>query len=151
MKQVHTILTCILECKELMLETHCYSQIMTEFRDRLTFMRMKLCSCAHLTIEKDTNCMCWSSGGRGGDRRSGPLPLKNHKNIGFLSNTCSVFWKSQSYQARIQCWVIMGPPAKHHLNGVSLAGSWCPAYSGIWILSPLIDLQEKYNMLYNMP
>ena len=28
--------------------------------------------------------MCWS---RGGDSGSGPPPLKNHKNIGFLSNT----------------------------------------------------------------
>ena len=34
--------------------------------------------------------------------------------------------KSQSYQARIQCWAIIGPPAKRHLNGylngVSLVG-----------------------------
>ena len=30
--------------------------------------------------------MCGSRGGGGGDRGSGP-PLKNHENIGFLSNT----------------------------------------------------------------
>ena len=30
--------------------------------------------------------------------------------------------KSQSYQASIQCWAIIGPPAKRHLNAVSLAG-----------------------------
>ena len=30
--------------------------------------------------------------------------------------------KSQSYQASIQCWDIIGPSAKRHLNGVSLAG-----------------------------
>ena len=30
--------------------------------------------------------------------------------------------KSQSYQASIQCWAIIGTPAKHHLNRVSLAG-----------------------------
>ena len=26
--------------------------------------------------------------------------------------------KSQSYQASIQCWAIVDPPAKRHLNGV---------------------------------
>ena len=26
------------------------------------------------------------------------------------------------YQASIQCWAIIGAPAKHHLNGVSLVG-----------------------------
>ena len=26
--------------------------------------------------------------------------------------------KSQNYQASIQCWAIIGPPAKRHLNGV---------------------------------
>ena len=30
--------------------------------------------------------------------------------------------KSQSYQTSFQCWAIIGPPAKRHLNGVSLAG-----------------------------
>ena len=30
--------------------------------------------------------------------------------------------KSQSYIASIQCSAIFGPPAKRHLNGVSLAG-----------------------------
>ena len=30
--------------------------------------------------------------------------------------------KSQNYQASIQCWGIIGPPANRHLNGVSLAG-----------------------------
>ena len=29
--------------------------------------------------------------------------------------------KSQSYQANIQCWAIIGPPAKRHLNGFLLA------------------------------
>ena len=28
----------------------------------------------------------------------------------------------QSYQASIQCWAIMGMPAKCHLNGISMAG-----------------------------
>ena len=40
-------------------------------------------------------------GGRGPD----PYPLKNHKTIGFLSNTGPE--KSQSYKASIQCWAIV--------------------------------------------
>ena len=52
-----------------------------------------------------------------------PSPLKNYKNIGFLSNTGpDPLKKSQSHQASIQYWAIIGTPAKHHLNGVSLAG-----------------------------
>ena len=51
--------------------------------------------------------------------------------------------KSQSYQASIPCWAIIGPPAKRHLNGVSLAGRWWPAYSGTWILS----YQKKVSLL----
>ena len=46
--------------------------------------------------------------------------------------------KSQSSQASIQCWAIMGPPAKCHLNGISLVGQWWPDFSGSWILSPVI-------------
>ena len=40
-----------------------------------------------------------------GDRGSGPPPppLKNHKSIGFHSNTVRTPLKSQSYQASIQC------------------------------------------------
>ena len=53
-----------------------------------------------------------------GDRGSRPPPLKNHKNIGFLSNT----EKSQSYTAS-SIWVIIGPPAKHHLNDIVVFGS----------------------------
>ena len=30
-------------------------------------------------------------------------------------------------------------PFQLHFNGVSLAGRWWPAYSGIWILPPLIN------------
>ena len=46
-----------------------------------------------------------------GDRGSGPSPLKNHKNIGFSSNT----GPDPSYQASIQCWAITGMPVKRHL------------------------------------
>ena len=67
-----------------------------------------------------------------GDR---PHPWK----IGFLSILVRFPLKSQSYQASIRCWAISGTPAKRHLNGVSLAGQWWPAYSGVWILSPIIN------------
>ena len=64
----------------------------------------------------------------GGGQRSGPT-LKNHKNIGFSSNTDPDPLKNRSYKANIQCWAIIGTPAKRHLmefrwraiNGVSLA------------------------------
>ena len=72
----------------------------------------------------------------------GPDLLENHKNIGFLSNTGPDPRKWQSYQASIQCRVIIGTPAKRHLNGVSLAGQWWPAYSVIWILSKKRLLQS---------
>ena len=69
-------------------------------------------------------------GGGGGGVRT---HLKNHKNIGILSNTGPYPLK------------ITKLPSHHsmlghhrHLNGVSLANRWWPAYStGIWILSPL--------------
>ena len=60
-------------------------------------------------------------------------PLKNHKNIGFLSNTDPDPLKN--HQASIQCLVIIGTPAKCHSNGVSLAGGCWPDFSGIWIHS----------------
>ena len=44
-------------------------------------------------------------GSRGGGRGPDPYPLKNHKTIGFLSNTGPE--KSQSYKASIQCWAIV--------------------------------------------
>ena len=50
----------------------------------------------------------------GGDRGSRP-PMKNLKNIGFPSNTGPDPLKNRSYQASIQCWAIVGMPAKPHL------------------------------------
>ena len=52
-------------------------------------------------------------GSRRGDRFR--TPLKNHKNIGFSGNTGLNPLKNRSYQASIQCWVIIGTPAKRHL------------------------------------
>ena len=51
----------------------------------------------------------------GGGRTGGPDPLKNHKNIGFPGNTGPDPLKNRSYQASIQCWAIIGTPAKRHL------------------------------------
>ena len=49
-----------------------------------------------------------------GDRGSGP-PLKDHKNIVFSSIIGLDPLKNRSYQASIQCWAIIGMPAKRHL------------------------------------
>ena len=57
-------------------------------------------------------------GGTGGPD---PSILKNHKIIGFLSNTGPDPLKitKLSNQASIQCLAIIGTPAKGRLNGVS--------------------------------
>ena len=47
-----------------------------------------------------------------------PDPLENDKNIGFLSNTCPDPLKITKLPIQIQCWAIIGPPAKR----ISLAG-----------------------------
>ena len=52
-------------------------------------------------------------GSRGGGGQGVRTSLKNHKNIGFLSNTGpDPLKKTQRYQARFQYWAIIGPPAK---------------------------------------
>ena len=82
----------------------------------------------------------WSRmcGSREGDRGSGPPPpWKILKIKGFLAIQVWIPWKSQSYQAMIECWVIIGTPAKRHLNGVSLAGRWWPR------LYPLIKWKKR--------
>ena len=60
--------------------------------------------------------MCGSRGGGQGVRAQ----LDNHKTKGFLSNTGLDPLKN--HKVNIQCWAIIGTPAKRHLNGVSLAG-----------------------------
>ena len=48
----------------------------------------------------------------GGGGAGGPDPLKNHKNIGFLSNIDVGYpEKTKSHQAIIQCWATIGKPA----------------------------------------
>ena len=77
-------------------------------------------------------CMRGSRGGGAG----GPDSLRNHKNIGFISKYWSrTVEKPQCYKASIQCWAIVGTPAKRHLNGVSPTGRWWPANGSILILS----------------
>ena len=84
-------------------------------------------------------CLSDMGGSRGGLEVH--IPLKNHANMGFsYQYSPGSPEKSQSYQASIKCWAIIGTPAKRLLNGVTLASRWWPAYSGIclfWILSPL--------------
>ena len=48
-----------------------------------------------------------------------PPPLKDHKNIEFLSKTGPDPLKSpnsQSYEASVQHWAIIGTPAKRHFR-----------------------------------
>ena len=56
----------------------------------------------------------------GGGVTGGPDPLKNHKNIGLLSDSGPD--RQKNHKARLYCWAIIGMPVKCHLNGVSLAG-----------------------------
>ena len=59
-------------------------------------------------------------------------PLKNYKALGFLSNICPDPLKvHKTNHASIQCWAIIGLPAKLQLNEISLAGQKSPAFSGI--------------------
>ena len=87
---------------------------------------------------------CADPEGGGG---SGPPPGKVQKYMVslklFLAILARTPLKSQSYQSSIQCSVLIGPPAKRHLNGVSLAGHWWPVNSGIWILPRLIKLKKN--------
>ena len=71
----------------------------------------------------------------GGGGARGPYPLKNHKNIGFPSNTGPDPWKI----TRLPSQHLMLGHQRHASDGVSLAGLCWPPYGGIWILSPLIN------------
>ena len=104
----------------------------------------------HISVTTHQKVFNFMRGSRGGNRGSGP-PLKNHKNIGFLSNTgpdsLKFTKKSQSYQVSIQCWAISGTPANRHLNDVLLAGQRWPAFSGIWVLPSLKEKKKRKNTL----
>ena len=70
----------------------------------------------HLFLHR--SCADPEGGGKGA--RGPDPPLKNHKNIGFSSNTGPDPMKNHSYQSSIQCLATIGPPAIRRLNGVSL-------------------------------
>ena len=78
-----------------------------------------------------------------------PPLLKNHKNIGFLSNTGPGPMKNHkaACKASIQCWAIIGTPVKCHLNGILLVGRWWPAYSGIGFFLPSWTKTNKQKTL----
>ena len=84
-------------------------------------------------------------GSRGGGGAGDPDPPHEKSQIYRVSKQ---HWsgfpeKLQTYQASNQSWAIIGPPAKRHFNGVSLAGQAWPAFSVIWIFSPLINLKKS--------
>ena len=74
------------------------------------------------------------------DRGSGPPPppLKNQKNIASSSNTGPDSMKNRSYQDTIQCWAIIGTPAKRHLMAFCWWADDDPL-GGTRILPPLIN------------
>ena len=78
--------------------------------------------------------MCGSRGGGGG--QGVRTPLKNHKNIGFLSNTGPD--PLENHKATKPAFNV-GPSTAH----ISLADRKYPAFIGIWILSPLIKTVKK--------
>ena len=88
---------------------------------------------------------CADPEGGSGPPSPPPLPWKITKIYGSLAILVRIPLKSQSYQSSIQCWAIIGPPAKRHLNGVSMAGRCWHSKSGIWILPPLIKLKKRYQ------
>ena len=98
-------------------------------------------------FDQQVACAGSEGGGRGG--AGGLDPPEKSQNIGFLNHFCLDPLKkkhTQNYQANIQCWAIISTPAKRHLNGVSLTGRCWPAYSGIWIFPPLINLKNPVKI-----
>ena len=108
--------------------------------------QFKLSTCMNTVWANSGDMRGSKCGGGGGGQGARTLDLKGNKNIWCLSNTGPDPWKNHKatlYQASIHLWVIIDPPAKRHLNGVSLADRWWPAYSGILILPPLIQKNPK--------
>ena len=90
---------------------------------------------------------CMGKSREGGIASPDPPPLKNHKNIGFLSNTGPDPLKIlKATKPAFQCWAIIGLPTKPHFNGVSLVGPWWPIYSHIWVLYPSTKKKKRYQI-----
>ena len=89
--------------------------------------RLNVLTCWSVVICKD---MPWANPeGGGAGSPPPPSPEKSQK-----YRVSYQYWsgspeQSQSYQASIQCWAIISPPAKRHLNGISLVGRWWPINS----------------------
>ena len=108
---------------------HANSQYSVSLQD---LRRAHKCRIYRIVLNCLVNGMRGSRGER--DRRSEHLPyLKNHKALGSLLKN----HQAALCQASIQCWVIIGPPAKRHVT--LAADRWWPNFSGIWILSALIN------------
>ena len=77
--------------------------------------------CQHipiLRIEILQVSMRGPKGGEQGVRTPLPHPVtpQNQNFMGFLAILVPIPWKSQSYQANIQCWAIIGTPVKPLIN-----------------------------------
>ena len=63
-------------------------------------------------------CVCaWADSEGGHGVWTPPPPMKNHRTIGFSSNTgMDLHKKSQGYQASIKCWAIIGTTVSPFIN-----------------------------------
>ena len=82
--------------------------------------------------------MCGSRGDYG-DRGSGPPPLKNHKNIWFLSNTGLDPLKNRKATKPAFNVVPLSARQRMPFKWRFAGGPMMARYSGSWILSPLIN------------
>ena len=82
--------------------------------------------------------MGWS---RGGNRGSGS-PLKNHKNMGFLSNTGPDPLKNhKATKSAFNFEPLSAHQRNTILNGISLVGRWWPELIVVFVLDPLSPLK----------
>ena len=80
---------------------------------RSTFINNSYTSVKTFVLRTWSDPVCVCVGGGHGVR----IPLKNHKNIGFLSNTGPDPLKNhKATKPALKCWAIIGPPAKRHLH-----------------------------------
>ena len=99
------------------------------------------------TLRQDDFISMWvqscadPKGGGAGGPDPPPPPQKNHKNIGFLSNTGLDPLKITKLPSQHSMLRHHRHPSETPFNydGVSLVGQSWPAYSGIWILPFLIN------------
>ena len=80
-----------------------------------------------------------------GCRGSGPI-MESHKDICFLRST----GKSCNYPTIIQCRAITGTLSKRHLNDVSLAGLWWPAFNRLLGIHFLSNTGMDHSLLCKM-